>query len=82
MAPEPFILWLLAGLTAGLIGSILLGGNSVWKYLAAGVAGAVLISYGIAFFGINVPISGWLIRQLTVATAGAVFLIIVVRVME
>ena len=82
MAPEPLIFWLLVGLVTGLIGAFLFGTNLIWRYLAAGVAGAVIVSYAVAYFGIDVPIANWLIRQLSVATAGAVFLVVVARVMD
>ena len=82
MAPEPLIFWLLVGLVTGLIGAFLFGTNLIWRYLAAGVVGAVIVSYAVAYFGIDVPIANWLIRQLSVATAGAVFLVVVARVMD
>ena len=82
MAQELLMYWVLVGLAIGLIGAFLFGTGLVWRYLAAGVAGAVVISFAIAYFGIDVPISNWLVRQLSVAAAGAVFVVTFVRVVD
>lgn len=79
---DPFILWLLVGLVSGLIASILFGGTNIWRYLAAGVAGAAIVGYLVSFLGIPIPINNWLIRQIAVATGGAVFVIILARVFD
>lgn len=82
MAQQALVFWLLIGLSAGMIGSITFGGNSIWRYLAAGVAGAVLVSYAVMALGIGLPIDNWLMRQLVVATGGSVFVVLLARVMH
>lgn len=79
---DPLIIWLLVGLVGGLIASLLFGGNNIWRYLAAGVAGAAIVGYLVSFFGIPIPIDSWLLRHLAVATGGAVFVIILARVFD
>jgi uncharacterized membrane protein YeaQ/YmgE (transglycosylase-associated protein family) len=81
-ATQPMLIWLLAGLLSGFLASFLFVGKSIWRYLAAGVAGAVIVSYLIAMNGIHVPVSDWLWRQIIVATMGAISLIIVARVFD
>ena len=82
MAQELMMYWVLVGLVIGLIGAFLFGTNLIWRYLAAGVAGSLAVSFAIAYFGIDVPIANWLMRQLSVAAAGAVFVVTFVRVVD
>ncbi|WP_196258316.1 hypothetical protein [Pelagibacterium limicola] len=76
------LIWLLAGLASGFAASFVFAGASVWRYLAAGVAGAVIVSYLIMTAGVHVPVSDWLLRNLMIATLGALPVIIIARVFD
>lgn len=82
MTTQPMLIWLLAGTVCGLLAGLLFTDNKLWRYLAAGVAGAVIVSYLIAYFGVRVPITDMLIRHVVVATLGALSVIFLARVFD
>lgn len=81
-ALEPMMIWLLVGLLSGLIASFVFIGDNVLRYLAAGVAGAMIVGYFIAVLGVYVPISDWVWRNVAIATLGALPVIFIARVFD
>ncbi len=72
--------WLLIGLVAGVLGKLLLPGRDPGGFIVTillGIAGALLAGY-IAVI-LNVSVEGW-VREYGAATAGAVVLLILYRV--
>lgn len=72
--------WLLIGLVAGVLGKLLMPGRDPGGFIVTillGIAGALLAGYMAVILNINVD--GW-VRQYGAATAGAVVLLILYRV--
>ncbi|GGA52660.1 hypothetical protein [Pelagibacterium lentulum] len=82
IASHPMMVWLLVGFATGLFATFAFTQGSVWRYLAAGVAGAVIVSYLTLWAGIQVPISDWLVRHIAISTLGALSVIVVARVFD
>lgn len=72
--------WLLIGLVAGILGKIIMPGRDPGGFVVTillGIAGALLASY-IAVI-LDIGVDGW-VRQYGAATAGAVLLLILYRI--
>ncbi|ARS28206.1 GlsB/YeaQ/YmgE family stress response membrane protein [Sphingomonas sp. KC8] len=72
--------WLLIGLVAGVLGKIIMPGRDPGGFIVTillGIAGALLAGY-IAMI-LDIGVDGW-IRQYGAATAGAVVLLILYRI--
>lgn len=72
--------WLLIGLVAGILGKIIMPGRDPGGFIVTillGIAGALLAGY-IAMI-LDIGVEGW-VRQYGAATAGAVILLIVYRI--
>jgi len=77
---QSLLVWMVVGLAAGWIASLLLGGRGIIRYLLVGMIGSVVGGYLFAALGVEIPIDkGW-IRDILVAAAGAVIVIIVARI--
>ncbi len=77
---QSLLVWMVVGLAAGWIASLLLGGRGIIRYLLVGMIGSVVGGYLFAALGAEIPIDkGW-IRDILVAAAGAVIVIIVSRI--
>ncbi|MCD7060986.1 GlsB/YeaQ/YmgE family stress response membrane protein [Pelagibacterium xiamenense] len=79
---EPFLIWIAVGLTCGLAGSLIFSAHTVWRYLAAGVAGAGIVGFFITQFGVDVPISNAMTRHIVTAAIGAVSVVFLARVFD
>lgn len=82
MPSEPFIIWVLTGMLTGFAASFVFVGNNVWRYLAAGVAGAVIVSYLMVVMGVHVPIADVVIRHFAIAVMGSLSVIVLARVFD
>jgi len=76
-----FLVWIVTGLIAGWLASRFLGGHGMFRYLVIGMAGAVVGSYLLAFAGFHLPIAHFWIRHIVTATAGAVVVVVLARIL-
>lgn len=73
------IIFLLTGLAAGWIASLILGGGGLVRYLVVGVIGAVVGGYVLRLAHASLPLEGWL-NDLVTAIIGSLVVIIVARI--
>lgn len=72
--------WLMIGLVAGVLGKLLMPGRDPGGFIVTillGIAGALLAGYLAAI--LNISVEGW-VREYGAATAGAVLLLILYRI--
>jgi uncharacterized membrane protein YeaQ/YmgE (transglycosylase-associated protein family) len=67
------------GLIAGFLASVILGGEGLLRYLVVGVLGAFVGGYLFSALRIELPVKSPLLSQIITATAGAVLVVIVAR---
>jgi len=81
MSPElqSLIIFLLTGLVAGWIASLILGGKGLIRYLVVGVIGALVGGYVFRFINVRLPLEGWL-DDLAKAVIGSVIVIVIARI--
>ena len=82
MSPEvqSLLIFLLTGLVAGWIASLVLGGRGLLRYLVVGVIGAVVGGYLFRLAGIALPIGNQWVSDLVTGVVGAIIVIVVARI--
>lgn len=67
------------GVVAGFLASLLTGGSGIIRYLISGVIGAYVGGFLFSALGVNLGIKSPLLSQIVTATAGAVVVVILAR---
>ena len=82
MSPEvqSLLIFLLTGLVAGWIASLVLGGGGLLRNLVVGVVGALVGGYVLKFAGVTLPIGNQWVSDLATAVIGAIIVIVVARI--
>lgn len=73
------VVWVLIGLAAGWLASLVLGGGGLIRYIISGLIGSLVGGALFSALGISVPIDVWWLREIIIAAAGAVIVIIAAR---
>ena len=73
------VIFLLTGLAAGWIASLVLGGKGLVRYLVVGVIGALVGGYVLKLAHTHLPLQGWL-NDLVTAVIGSIIVIIIARI--
>ena len=81
MSPEiqSLLIFLLTGLLAGWVASLVLGGGGLLRNLIVGVIGAVVGGYVLKALGVALPIENAWASDLVTAIIGALIVIVVAR---
>ena len=82
MSPElqSLLIFLLTGLVAGWIASLVLGGGGLLRNLVVGVIGALVGGYILKFAGVTLPIGNVWVSDLVTAVIGAIIVIVAARI--
>lgn len=82
MSPEiqSLLIFLLTGLVAGWIASLILGGHGLIRHLVTGVIGALVGGYVLKLANITLPIGNAWVNDLATAVIGAIIVIVIARV--
>ena len=82
MSPElqSLLIFLLTGLVAGWIASLILGGGGLLRNLVVGVIGALVGGYVLKFASVTLPIGNQWVSDLATAVIGAIIVIIIARI--
>jgi uncharacterized membrane protein YeaQ/YmgE (transglycosylase-associated protein family) len=82
MSPElqSLLIFLLTGLVAGWIASLVLGGGGLLRNLVVGVIGALVGGYVLKFANVTLPIGNPWVSDLATAVIGAVIVIVIARI--
>lgn len=73
------VVFLVIGIVAGFLASLVVGGGGLVRYLVTGVIGAFVGGYVFAFLKINLGIRNVLVSQVVTATIGAILVVLVAR---
>lgn len=81
MSPEiqSLLIFLLTGLVAGWIASLVLGGGGLLRNLVVGVIGALVGGYVLKLANVTLPIGNAWANDLATAVIGALIVILVAR---
>ncbi len=76
---QKIVVFLLIGLVAGWLASVVVGGGGILQYLISGVLGAFVGGYLFDVLGIRLGIKNALASQIVTATVGAIVVVLVAR---
>jgi len=80
MDTRKLIIWIIMGVIAGFLASILVGGSGLIRYLITGVLGAFVGGFLAQAFKIKPNLGHPLVDQIAIATAGAIVVVIAARI--
>jgi uncharacterized membrane protein YeaQ/YmgE (transglycosylase-associated protein family) len=76
---KALMVFLLIGLVAGFLASIIVGGGGLVRYLITGVLGAFVGGYLLSALGVNLGIKNPLASQIVTSTIGAIVIVLLAR---
>lgn len=76
---ESLLVWIVVGLAAGWLASLFLGGGGLVRNIIIGMIGSIVGGYVFAIAGVDIIDNFW-VKNILVATVGAVIVIIVARI--
>ena len=80
MTVQGLVVMIVIGLVAGWLASLVMGGGGLIRYIITGLIGAVVGSLLLGALGVNIGIANDIVRQIVIATIGAIIVIAVARV--
>ena len=82
MSPEiqSLLIFLLTGLVAGWIASLILGGGGLLRNLVVGVIGALVGGYVLKLAHVALPIDNAWVNDLATAVIGSIIVIVIARI--
>ena len=78
---KSLIIFLVIGLVAGFLASIVVGGGGLLHYLISGVLGSFVGGFLLNAAGINLGISNKLVSQIITSTIGAIVVVLLARLL-
>ena len=82
MDTRTIIVWIVIGIVAGFLASVLVGGSGLIRYLITGVLGAFVGGFLAQTFNIRLNLGHPLVDQIAIATAGAIVVVILARLIS
>ena len=79
MDARNIVIALVIGLVAGWLASFVVGGSGLVRYLISGVIGSFVGSYLLGKAGINLGIGNEIVRDIVIATIGAIIVVLLAR---
>ena len=79
MDAKALLVFLVIGIVAGFLASLVVGGGGLIRYLVTGVIGAFVGGYLFSAIGINLGIGNPLVKQIVTATVGAIIVVLLAR---
>ena len=76
------LVFLLIGLVAGWLASLIVGGGGLVRYLISGVLGAFVGGYLLNAVGLNLGIRNPLVNQIATSTIGAIVVVLLARLLD
>lgn len=81
MEPRALAVFLLIGIVAGFLASLILGGSGgLITYLVTGVIGSFVGGYLFSALNINLGIKNTLVSQIVTSTIGPIIVVIIARI--
>lgn len=79
---KTLLIFLVIGLVAGFLASIVVGGGGLIQYLVSGVIGAFVGGWLLGAVGVNLGIRNPLAAQIVTATIGAIIVVLLARLVS
>ncbi|MBB5751213.1 GlsB/YeaQ/YmgE family stress response membrane protein [Prosthecomicrobium pneumaticum] len=79
MEAREVLIWIVIGLIAGWLASLVLGGGGLLRYIVTGLIGAIVGGFLFRHLGIDFTLGNSFVDQVVVAAIGAVIVVAIAR---
>ena len=76
------VIFLLIGLVAGWLASLVVGGGGLIRYIITGVLGAFVGGYLLSALGVRLGFRSALVSQIVTAAIGAIVVVLIARILS
>lgn len=81
MDGKQIAIWAVIGIVAGFLASLVVGGGGLVRYLITGLIGAFVGGFLAKQFNISLNLGNELVDQVVIATAGAIVVVLIARLL-
>jgi uncharacterized membrane protein YeaQ/YmgE (transglycosylase-associated protein family) len=78
---KALVVFLLIGLVAGWLASIVVGGGGIIRYIITGVIGSFVGGYLLSALGVSLGIRNQLVSQILTSAIGAIVVVLIARIL-
>ncbi|MCX5514717.1 GlsB/YeaQ/YmgE family stress response membrane protein [Kaistia algarum] len=78
---KSILIWIVIGLLAGWLASLVVGGGGLLRNIIVGLVGAVVGGFLVRYFEIPINLGNEFVNQIVVAAIGAVVVVLIARVL-
>ncbi len=79
MNAQTIIIWVIIGIVAGFLASLVVGGGGLLRYLITGILGAFVGGFLASQLNISLGIGNAFVEQIIIATIGAIIVVLAAR---
>ncbi|GGB45039.1 hypothetical protein GCM10011316_16310 [Roseibium aquae] len=79
MDVKAILIWVVIGIVAGWLASVVVGGGGLIRYLITGLIGAFVGGFLFKLAGININLGHPLVNEIVVAAIGAIVVVLLAR---
>jgi uncharacterized membrane protein YeaQ/YmgE (transglycosylase-associated protein family) len=79
MDVKAILIWVVIGIIAGWLASIVVGGGGLIRYLIIGLVGAFVGGFLFKLVGININLGNQYVNEVVVAAIGAIVVVLLAR---
>lgn len=80
MNARDILIWIVIGLIAGWLASLVLGGGGLIRYIVTGLIGAIVGGFVFRQLGISLSLGNAFVDQIVVAAIGAIIVVVIARI--
>jgi len=80
MNARDILIWIVIGLIAGWLASLVLGGGGLIRYIVTGLIGAIVGGFLFRQLGIDFTLGNVFVDQIVVAAIGAIIVVVIARI--
>jgi uncharacterized membrane protein YeaQ/YmgE (transglycosylase-associated protein family) len=78
---KSILIWIVIGLIAGWLASLIVGGGGIIRYILTGLAGSLVGGFLAQRFKIDLKIGNVFVEQVIIAAVGAIIVVLVARML-
>ncbi|MCX5494112.1 GlsB/YeaQ/YmgE family stress response membrane protein [Kaistia dalseonensis] len=77
---KSILIWIVIGLLAGWLASIVVGGGGLIRNIIVGLIGAVVGGFLVSYFNVPINLGNEFVNQVVIAAIGAVVVVLIARI--
>ncbi|KZM49146.1 GlsB/YeaQ/YmgE family stress response membrane protein [Labrenzia sp. OB1] len=81
MDVKSILIWIVIGIVAGWLASVIVGGGGLVRYLITGLIGAFVGGFLFKIAGINLNLGNAYVNEIVVAAVGAIVVVLIARLL-